>query len=182
MSLHATYIEGIRPKLVEELELKNVMAAPSISKVVVDMGVGEGARNKELVEQLTRDLALMTGQKPQTRAARKAISGFNTREGDLVGIRVTLRRGRMYDFLEKVIKIVLPRLRDFRGISRKAFDGRGSYTLGMLDHTIFPEVEVGKSGRPWGLGITIVTTTKDDRQAMKLLEEIGMPFEKGEER
>lgn len=179
MSLQTTYREEIRPKLVKELGVGSIMAVPRVEKVVVDMGVGEGARSRELVEGLSRDIASITGQKPQIRRAKKAVSGFGTRAGDAIGLRITLRGTRMYDFVEKLTKIVLPRVRDFRGVSRSSFDGRGNYSLGFTDHTIFPEVDTG-SVRPWGMGITIVTTARSDGDAQKLLEELGMPFGKGE--
>lgn len=175
--LKNTYVEQIRPKLQNELGL-GIMAVPKIEKVVLDMGVGEGTKNKELVESLGQDLTVITGQKAQVRKAARAVSGFGVREGDPVGLKATLRGVKMYDFLEKLIKIVLPRVRDFRGIKRTSFDGWGNYTLGLTDHTIFPEIEFGRSAKPWGLGITIVTTTPDDKKAEKLLEELGMPFEK----
>ena len=175
--LRNIYSEQIRPKLQNDLGFKSIMSVPKVTKVVVDMGVGEGSKNKEIFANLSRDLSLIVGQKAQIRVARQAVSGFGTRKGDPIGLRATLRGVRMYDFLEKLIKIVLPRLRDFRGVSRNSFDGRGNYTLGMTDHTIFPELE-NSSARPWGLGITIVTSAKNDEDAMKLLEELGMPFEK----
>lgn len=172
------YTEQIAPKLQKELDLKSIMAVPRIIKVVIDMGVGEGSKNKEIIQNLSKDLGIITGQRPQIRQAARAISGFGTRKGDPIGIRVTLRGARMYGFLEKLIKIVLPRLRDFRGIPRGSFDGWGNYTLGIRDHTIFPEIETS-AAKSWGLGITVVTTTKNNEEAMRLFEELGMPFEKG---
>lgn len=175
------YTEQIAPKLQKELDLKSIMAVPRITKVVIDMGVGVGSKDKEIIQNLAKDLAIITGQRPQIRQALRAISGFGTRKGDPIGVRVTLRRARMYGFLEKLIKVVLPRLRDFRGVPKTSFDGRGNYTLGTRDHTIFPEIETS-SAKPWGLGITIVTTAKNNEEARRLLEELGMPFEKGEAR
>lgn len=178
MDLQTTYREEIRPKLGRELG-GSIMSVPCLTKIVIDMGVGVGAKNKEVLEKLAKELGVIVGQKPQVRLATRAISGFGTRKGDPIGLRVTLRGARMYNFLDKLIKIVLPRLRDFRGVPRSSFDGRGNYTLGITDHTIFPEVDMS-AARPWGLGITIVTTSKNDEQALRLLEEIGTPFEKGE--
>lgn len=178
MSLQTIYQEQVKPKFTQELRIKNPMAIPRVEKVVVDMGVGEGAKNKELLEQLTKDLALITGQKPQLRRARIAVSGFGIRKNDPVGLRVTLRSGKMYAFLEKLFSVVLPRLRDFRGVKLSAFDKRGNYTLGLSEHTIFPEVDLAKSAKSWGLGITIVTTAQSDGHAKVLLETLGMPFEK----
>lgn len=178
MSLQDTYRELIRPKLQEEMGVKSVMAVPRILKVVVDMGVGDAADNKEVLEQAAQSLAAITGQKPQVRGARIAIAGFNIRKGSPVGLRVTLRGERMWAFLEKLIAIVLPRIRDFRGIKATSFDSRGNFSLGISEYTIFPEIDLVKLGKNKGIGITIVTTAKTDDDARKLLESIGMPFVK----
>ena len=180
MTLHTTYNDEIRPKLKEELGVKSVMAVPRITKVVVDMGVGDAADNKEILEQATVALTAVTGQKPQVRGARLAIAGFTIRKGSPVGLRVTLRRQKMWTFLEKLITIVLPRIRDFRGIKTTAFDGRGNYSLGIEEYSIFPEIDATKIAKNRGFGITIVTTAKTNQDARKLLDSIGMPFQKGE--
>ena len=178
MSLYTTYKEEIRPKLQEELEVKSVMAVPRIEKVVVDMGVGDAADNREVLDQAVQNLSVITGQKPQVRGARVAIAGFNIRKGSPVGLRVTLRGQKMWNFLEKLIAIVLPRIRDFRGIKTSAFDSKGNYSLGIEEYSIFPEIDMAKMGKNKGLGITIVTSAKNDEDARKLLDSIGMPFEK----
>lgn len=179
MDLQTLFREEIVLKLKGELGVKSNLAVPRLLKVVVDMGVGEGAGNNNLIEQLSADLALLTAQKPQIRRAKKDVAGFGIRKGNVVGLRVTLRGIRMYEFLSKLFKIILPRTRDFRGVKRSVFDGHGNYTLGFSDHTIFPEIDAGKAARPWGLGITIVTSAGTDKDGEKLLEELGMPFEKG---
>lgn len=180
MDLKTRYIQELKDKLIQELGVENPMAVPRLAKVVIDMGVGQARENKELFAQIERDLAFITGQKPQVRQAKVAVSGFGVRKGEPVGLRVTLRGSKMYAFLEKLFSIVLPRLRDFRGVRQSAFDGRGNYTLGVLEHTIFPEIDVTKTVRAWGLGITFVTTAQSDDQAKSLLQALGMPFEKGE--
>lgn len=182
MSLHTTYNDEIRPKLKEELGVKSVMAVPRITKVVVDMGVGDAADNKEVLSQAEQALIAITGQKPQVRGARAAIAGFTIRKGSPVGLRVTLRGQRMWTFLEKLITIVLPRIRDFRGVKTTAFDGRGNYSLGIEEYSIFPEVDITRLGKNRGFGITIVTTAKTNEDARKLLDGIGMPFAKEDQK
>lgn len=179
MSLQTVYEEQVRSKLQTELGVKNPMAVPKVEKVVVDMGIGEAAGNREVLDKAREELSLITGQGPQVRGARVAIAGFGIRRGSPVGLRVTLRGSRMWAFLEKLFRVVLPRLRDFRGAKENAFDGRGNYTLGLAEHTIFPEVDVGRVGKGRGIGVTIVTTARTNEQARRLLEELGMPFEKG---
>lgn len=178
-NLQDLYQKEIKSKIQKELSINNVMAIPDLVKVVVDAGVGTGATNKEIVDKVREDLAKITGQIPQIRGARVAIAGFGIRRGSPVGLRVTLRGKRMWAFLEKLIKIVLPRIRDFRGIKLSSFDGGGNYSIGIEDYTIFPEISVGKVGKSNGLGITIVTTINNKEWAKRLLEELGMPFEKG---
>ncbi|MBI3290287.1 50S ribosomal protein L5 [Candidatus Microgenomates bacterium] len=180
MSLQTTYIESIRPKLKDELGVKSLMAVPRVVKIVVDMGVGDAADSREVLDQAAQALSAITGQKPQTRSARIAIAGFNIRKGSPVGLRVTLRGQKMWNFLEKLITIILPRIRDFRGIKTSAFDGRGNYSLGIEEYSIFPEIDVIKVGKNRGLGMTIVTTAKNDADARRLFESIGMPFSKNE--
>lgn len=177
-NLRKKYQSEIVPKLAKELGLKNVLAVPRIEKVVVNIGVGEGAQDKNLLDSIAQDLGAITGQKPKITKARKAIAGFNLRAGDPIGLVATLRGERMYDFLEKLFRIVLPRLRDFQGISLKSFDGRGNYSLGLTELTVFPEFEYGKTSKPKGLQITVTTNAGDDQKSKRLLEELGMPFEK----
>lgn len=180
MNLQTRYKQELKTQLRQELGIKNPMAVPQVEKVVIDVGIGQAAGNRELISEVERDLALITGQKPQLRLARQAIAGFGLRVGDPVGFRTTLRGQRMYVFLEKLFSIVLPRLRDFRGTSLSSFDGRGNYTLGLPEHTIFPEIDVSGVKKTFGLGITIVTSAPTDDYARLLLEKLGMPFEKRE--
>jgi len=177
-NLRKKYQQEIVPKLTKEFGLKNILSTPKIEKVVVNIGIGEAAQDKNLLDLTTQYLATITGQRPKITRARKAIAGFKLKTGDPIGLMVTLRGERMYDFLEKLFKIVLPRLRDFQGVSLKSFDGRGNYNLGLSELTVFPEVEYGKISRVWGLEITIVTNAGGDEKAKRLLEELGMPFEK----
>lgn len=178
MSLQTQYREEIRPKLQEEMGVKSVMAVPRIEKVVIDMGIGDASDNREVLEQAAHNVAGITGQQPQVRGAKVAIAGFSIRRGSPVGLRVTLRGRRMWDFLEKLIAIVLPRIRDFRGVKLSSFDTRGNYSIGIEEYSIFPEIDLSKLGKNRGLGITIVTTAKTDPEAKKLLESLGMPFQK----
>ncbi|MBI4058968.1 50S ribosomal protein L5 [Candidatus Microgenomates bacterium] len=179
MNLQTLYKDEIRPKLQKEIGVKSVMAVPQITKVVLDMGIGEAAKTASVLEQVQAELAAITGQKGQVRPASRDISGFGIRRGQPVGLRVTLRGKYMWSFLEKLFKIVLPRIRDFRGVKTASFDKAGNYTLGITEHTIFPEIDLAKVSRGRGLGITIVTSAKSETQAKRLLEELGMPFEKG---
>ncbi|MBI2007166.1 MAG: 50S ribosomal protein L5 [Candidatus Blackburnbacteria bacterium] len=172
------YQTKIAAKLKEEFSLDNAMAVPRVLKVVINTGIGDAKDSKEEQEKVLRDLASITGQKPAVRKAKKSISGFATRRGQPVGIAATLRGKRMHGFLEKLFRIVLPRLRDFKGVSKKAFDTSGNYTLGIAEHTVFPEIDIAKVGKVRGLEITIVTSTHDKERSMRLLEELGMPFEK----
>lgn len=178
MKLSVFYKNLVVPKLQKEFGMGSHLAVPRIEKVVVNMGIGDAKDNREEQEKIMRDLSQLVGQRPALRRSRKAISGFNLREGEPVGVKVTLRGKRMYDFLQKLFGIVLPRLRDFRGVSRSAFDGGGNYTLGITEHTVFPEIDASKVGKVRGLEVTIVTDTKDRQRAMRLLEELGMPFGK----
>jgi large subunit ribosomal protein L5 len=156
------------------------MSSPQIVKVVVNMGTGESLRNKETKEKLMAELAAITGQKPKVQPARLSISGFGLREGMPVGLTVTLRRDRMYHFLDRLITVVLPRFRDFRGVATKSFDKGGNYTLGVTEHTVFPEIDLAKVDKPRGLEITIVVKNSDPEKSKLMLEALGMPFEKGE--
>ena len=172
------YQKTAAPKIMEEFSISNKMAQPKIAKIVVNMGIGEIKENKEEQEKAASELGDIIGQKPKVTRAKKAIAGFNIREGQVVGLSATLRGRRLYAFLDKLINVTLPRLRDFRGISRTAFDKQGNYTLGLAEHTVFPEIDLGKITRVRGLEITIVTNTKDPKISERLLEELGMPFVK----
>lgn len=176
--LGQVYKDKVAPKLVSEFNLGNPMAAPKIEKVVINMGIGDVKDDKAVREKVIEEFAALAGQRPSIRLARKSVSGFSLRKGEPVGLSATLRGRRMYAFLEKLFNIVLPRLRDFRGVSPSSFDQNGNYTLGITEHTVFPEVDLGKVGKVRGLEITIVTNTKDKEKAKRLLEELGMPFEK----
>lgn len=172
------YQKKVAPKIMQEFGIANSMATPKIEKIVVNMGIGEIKENKEEQEKAAVELGNIVGQKPALRRAKKSIAGFNTREGQPVGLAATLRGKRMYAFLDKLLNVVLPRLRDFRGVKRTSFDQRGNYTLGITEHTVFPEIDLGKITRVRGLEITIVINTKDPKISEKLLEELGMPFVK----
>ena len=179
-NLKGKYETEISKKLAKELDIKNKMAIPKVDKVVVNTGIGDLSKNKEGRESIMADLATITGQKPSIRSAKISVAGFNLREGMPVGLSVTLRGKRMYDFLERLFAIVLPRLRDFRGLSLKSFDKGGNYTIGITEHTVFPEINVGKTAGIRGLEITIVTNTDNVEESKKLLELMGMPFAKEE--
>ncbi len=178
MSLFETYNKEIKGQLVKELDIKNVMATPKLTKIVVNIGTGEAIKSKDVSTKIMNDLMIITGQKPKITKARISIAGFNIRSGMNVGMVVTLRGKRMYDFYEKLVKIVLPRLRDFRGVPLKSFDKAGNYTLGIIEHTVFPEVDLAKVDKARGMEVTIVTSTRDKEQSKRLLELMGMPFEK----
>jgi len=169
----------IAPALFKELGLDNVMQTPRIEKVVVNIGVGEALDNPKALEAAVNDLTIITGQKPVVTAAKKAISNFKLREGRQIGVKVTLRGEKMWAFLDRLINIALPRVRDFRGVSAEAFDGRGNYTLGLQEQLIFPEIQYDKIDKVRGMEVSIVTTAKDDEQARLLLSKFGMPFRKG---
>lgn len=174
------YSEAV-PALIKEFSLSSDMAAPRLKKVVVNMGTGELLRNKESKEKLIKDVSLITGQKPKVQPARVSIAGFSVREGMPVGLTVTLRRDKMFSFVEKLITVVLPRLRDFRGVPKKSFDKAGNYTLGMAEHTSFPEIDLTTVDRPHGLEITMVFSNSNPEMSRRALEILGMPFEKEEE-
>ena len=178
MNLKDKYNKEIAKKLQEELGIKNVNATPRILKIVVNVGVKDALSDKKNLDKSVEVLAAITGQKPKITAAKKSIATFKLREGDKIGAMVTLRGKRMYDFLEKLIGIVLPRLRDFRGVSVNSFDQRGNYNLGFSEDTVFPEIDPGKIDRIQGLEITIVTKAKDKREGEALLRALGMPFAK----
>jgi large subunit ribosomal protein L5 len=177
--LKVKYQQEIRASLQKELGLANVMAVPRIEKIVVNMGLGEATQNTKMLDPLVADLALITGQKPVTTKAKKSIAAFKVRAGMSIGAMVTLRNDAMYEFLDRLISIALPRVRDFRGVSSKSFDGRGNYTLGMRDQLIFPEVDYSKVEKLKGMNITIVTSATDDNSARALLKQFGIPFRQG---
>lgn len=177
-SLKQKYQKEIAPRLAREFGLKNILAVPRVIKVVVSVGLGEAVQDKSVIEIVTRDLAVITGQKPKVTRARRSEAAFKLRAGDPIGLMVTLRGERTYGFLEKLFKIVLPRVRDFQGVALKGFDGQGNYSLGLKEQIVFPEIDYGKVTKIRGLEITIVTNTGDDEKAKGLLELMGMPFEK----
>jgi large subunit ribosomal protein L5 len=174
------YNNEVVPALRKTFELKNIMQVPRITKVVVNIGMGEAMDNPKAMEAAVNDLTIITGQKPVMTKARKSIANFKLREGRLIGTKVTLRGERMWAFLDRLMSTALPRVRDFRGVSANAFDGRGNYTLGLRDQLIFPEIEYDKIDKLRGMEVTIVTTAKNDDQARVLLQMLGMPFSKKE--
>jgi large subunit ribosomal protein L5 len=178
--MHEKYNEEVVPALRKAFDLKNVMQVPRIAKVVVNIGMGEALDNPKSLESAVSDLTTITGQKPVMTKARKSIANFKLREGRLIGTKVTLRGDRMWSFLDRLMNTALPRVRDFRGVSANAFDGRGNYTLGLRDQLIFPEVEYDKIDKLRGMEVTIVTTAKNDDQARVMLQLLGMPFSKKE--
>ncbi len=177
--LQEQYKNEFAPALLKELGLKNVMQIPKISKVVVNIGVGEALDNPKALDAAVNDLTIITGQKPVVIAAKKAISNFKLREGRQIGVKVTLRGEKMWAFLDRLINVALPRVRDFRGISADSFDGRGNYTLGLTEQLIFPEIQYDKIDKVRGMEISIVTTAETDDHARQLLSKFGMPFRKG---
>lgn len=174
--LYETYKSEIVPKLMEKFQYKNVMQVPRVERVVINIGVGEAIQNPKALDGAVNDLTLISGQKPVVTRAKKSIAGFKLREGMAIGCKVTLRGERMYNFLDKLINLCLPRVRDFRGVSPQAFDGRGNYSLGIKEQTIFPEIEYDKIDKIRGLEVVIVTTAKTDEEARELLRHMGMPF------
>ncbi len=174
--LYETYKSEIVPKLMEKFQYKNVMQVPRVERVVINIGVGEAIQNPKALDGAVNDLTIISGQKPVVTRAKKSIAGFKLREGMAIGCKVTLRGERMYNFLDKLINLSLPRVRDFRGVSPQAFDGRGNYSLGIKEQTIFPEIEYDKIDKIRGLEVVIVTTSKTDEEARELLRHMGMPF------
>ncbi|HEX2640104.1 MAG TPA: 50S ribosomal protein L5 [Pyrinomonadaceae bacterium] len=174
--LRDKYKTEVVPALMKEFELKNVMAVPRLEKVVINMGMGEATQNAKVLDPAVAELTQITGQKPIVTKAKKSIAAFKVREGMPIGAMVTLRGDRMYEFLDRLISVALPRVRDFRGVSGKAFDGRGNYTLGVREQLIFPEIDFNKVDKTRGMNISIVTTAKTDDQARSLLKALGMPF------
>ncbi|MGE5246274.1 MAG: 50S ribosomal protein L5 [Betaproteobacteria bacterium] len=174
--LKERYQKDVVPALTKEFGYKNVMAVPRIEKVVVNMGLGEATQNAKLVDAGADELARIAGQKPVTRRAKKSIAAFKVRKGMPIGTMVTLRGDRMWEFLDRLLNIALPRVRDFKGVSPKGFDGRGNYTLGLRDQLLFPEIDYMKVDKARGMNVSVVTTAKTDEEARKLLQFIGMPF------
>ena len=178
-ALKERYYTEIAPTLKKALNLDNVMQIPRIKKIVVNIGVGEALDNAKALDAAVGDLTQITGQKPVITKARKSIANFKLREGRAIGVKVTLRGDRMWAFLDRLMNVALPRVRDFRGVSMRSFDGRGNYTLGLRDQLIFPEIDYSKVEKLKGMNITIVTTAMDDNQARALLRHFGMPFRQG---
>ncbi|MGP8092793.1 MAG: 50S ribosomal protein L5 [Candidatus Sulfotelmatobacter sp.] len=174
--LRSKFEKEVAPALLKELELKNVMAVPRLHKIVVNVGVGEATQNAKVLDPAVNELSQITGQKPIVTRAKKSIAAFKVRAGQSIGAMVTLRGDRMYEFFDRLVNIVLPRVRDFRGVSTKSFDGRGNYTLGLHDQLIFPEISYEKVDKLKGMNVTIVTTAANDNQARTLLKHLGMPF------
>jgi large subunit ribosomal protein L5 len=174
--LKTRFEDQVRPELMRQFGITNPMAAPRIEKVVLNIGLGEASRNIKLLDAAMDELTAIAGQRPTITRARKSIAAFKLREGMPIGCRVTLRDARMWEFLDRLINIALPRVRDFRGVSVKSFDGRGGYTLGIRDHLIFPEVDYNKAEGTKGMNVTIVTSARTDDQARQLLRALGMPF------
>src|SRR4051794_6866973 len=174
--LKTRYFEEIRPALVNELKYGNIMQAPKLEKIVVNIGIGEAIANSKALDAATADLQAITGQKPITKKAKKSIAQFRLREGMTVGIMVTLRGDRMYEFLDRLVNAALPRLRDFQGVPTRSFDGRGNYSLGLREQLVFPEIDYDKIDKLRGLEITLVTSARTDPEARRLLELMGVPF------
>jgi large subunit ribosomal protein L5 len=178
--LFNTYKKEIAPSLLKKFNYKSIMQVPRIHKIVINMGVGDAVADSKVLDEAVKDLESITGQKPSIRKAKKAISNFKLREGVNIGAMVTLRKERMYEFLDRLVNVALPRVRDFRGLSDKSFDGRGNYSLGVKEQIIFPEINVDKITKVLGMDITIVTTAKTDNEAYELLLSFGVPFRRKE--
>lgn len=174
--LRVKYREAILPGLMKRFGYTNVMQAPRLEKIVVNMGLGEATANPKLIESATKELTAITGQRPVVTRAKKSIATFKLREGMPIGVKVTLRRERMWEFLDRLVSLSLPRVRDFRGISPRAFDGAGNYTLGLKEQIVFPEIDFDKVDKVKGMNITVVTTAKSNEEAKELLGNLGMPF------
>lgn len=174
--LKEQYEDEIRPALMREFNYRNAMQTPSINKVVINVGVGEALQNSKALDATVRDIGIITGQKPVVTKAKRSIAAFKVRAGNPIGVSITLRGSRMYEFLDRLINIALPRTRDFQGISPNSFDGRGNYTLGLHDQLIFPEIDYDKIDKLRGMEISVVTTARTDEEARRLLQLVGMPF------
>jgi len=175
-TLEKFYKEEIVPKMMEEFKYKSVMQVPTVQKICLNQGVGDATQDKKLVDVYQKEMTSIAGQMAVTVETRKSVSNFKLREGMVIGVRVTLRRDRMYEFLDRLISVALPRVRDFRGINDKSFDGRGNYSIGITEQIIFPEIEIDKINKINGMDITIVTSAKTDAEALSLLKQLGMPF------
>jgi large subunit ribosomal protein L5 len=176
--LKEKYLKEIRPKMMAENKYRSIMEVPQVTKVTVNCGVGEALQNPKALEAAVADITLVTGQKPVVTRARKSISNFKLRQGQAIGCRVTLRRERMYEFLDRLINLAMPRIRDFRGIDASGFDGHGNFNLGLKEQLVFPEIEYDKIDKIRGMNISITTTADSDEEARQLLSELGMPFRK----
>lgn len=176
--LKQNYKEKMIPSMMDKFEYKSVMQVPKIEKIIINMGVGDAVQNSKMLDSAVDELTQISGQKPVVTRAKNSIAGFRLREGMPIGTKVTLRGERMYEFLQKLIRVALPRVRDFRGVSNKAFDGRGNYTLGVKEQLIFPEINYDKVNKVRGMDIAIVTTSNSDEEARELLTQFGMPFQK----
>ena len=174
--LRKLYDDVVRARLVEQFGYKNPMQVPALDKVVLNMGIGEGVSDRKKVEQAAVDLGLIAGQKAVITKARKSIATFKVREGQAIGCKVTLRKARMYEFVDRLVTIALPRVRDFRGLNPKSFDGRGNYTLGIKEHIIFPEIDYDKAAEIWGMDVVVCTTAQTDDEARALLAAFNFPF------
>jgi len=174
--LHERYVNVVRPKLVKEFQLRNIHEAPMLTKIVLNVGLGEAPKNAKLLDAAVAELGAITGQRPVVTRARKAISNFSLRAGMAIGASVTLRRSRMWEFLDRFVTLTVPRIRDFRGLPTRSFDGRGNYTVGLKEQMVFPEVDYDKIEKIHGMDITFVTSTSRDDMAKALLRELGMPF------
>lgn len=179
MRIKEKYQTTIRAELAKEFEIKNPMLIPALDKIVISVGAGESSKDQKILQNMADTISLIAGQKALITNAKKSVAGFKVREGFPVGIKVTLRKEKMYAFFDKLISIALPRVKDFRGLPRDGFDGRGNYNFGLSEQLMFPEVEFDKILRTHGMNITIVTTTNSDKEALKLLELLGLPFAKG---
>lgn len=177
-ALHKKYVEEIVPSLVKKFDYTSVMQVPQIDKIVLNMGIGDAVANSKNLDSAVEELTLISGQKPLVTKAKKSIASFRLREGMAIGAKVTLRGNRMYDFLDKLINVSLPRVRDFHGTNPRSFDGRGNYTLGIKEQLIFPEIDYDKVNKVRGLDVVIVTTAQTDEEAKELLTQVGMPFAK----
>lgn len=175
---HTKYTNEMTPALMKELGLTNIMECPKLNKIVLNMGVGEATQNSKLMDAAAADLAIISGQKPIVITAKMSEAGFKLREGQAIGTKVTLRGEAMYDFMDRLVTVILPRVRDFDGVSAKAFDGRGNYSLGMRDQLVFPEIEFDKVDKLFGMSISIVSSAQTDEQGRALLKAFGMPFKK----
>ncbi|MCS7082442.1 MAG: 50S ribosomal protein L5 [Bacteroidetes bacterium] len=178
--LQQRYEELVRPALMQRFGYKSIMQVPRLEKIVVNMGVGEAVADRKVLDEAVEQLALITGQRPVITRAKRSISNFKLREGMPIGCKVTLRGARMYEFFDRLVTLALPRVRDFRGVSDRSFDGRGNYSLGIREQIVFPEVDIDKVSRILGMDITFVTTARTDEEAYELLKELGMPFRRRE--